>query len=906
MSRRLIIVEDPGEEGVTNLEQGLELLRSQGLKAYPVSSVFATDLLRQASLAVAASEPASPQAEQAAIQTLLGQKTLLEDELRRFRTLIENSGDLMYAIDFGGNLTFVSHNVTSFLGYTAEEMIGQNFLKNIAPSARAAAYDRLMSQLAGTASGPFTTELLTKDGKVVPVEINGRNYYENKLPVLNIGLVRDITQRKAMEAEVLKRNRELTALYSVASVLSRSLDLNELLQESLDRTLEAIGVETGSMLLLNPNGEMRLGAARGVTGEFEILFSPLQNDFKLLRRVMSAGEVIIIEDLSTLKGLDPTKVAASHYNSLVIGPLRAKSRILGGFVLASKGDHHFVADDRELIRSIGNQVGMALEIGQLYAELNNKVAELGQTNNRLEEATRHKSEFLANMSHELRTPLNAIIGFSELLIDQTYGPLNPKQNRYVDNIFNSGKHLLALVNDVLDLAKVEAGKMELQFDELSVREIINDVLNIVAPLAAKKDIALASQLDGPGKGEIKVKADRSRFRQILYNLLSNAIKFTPDGGLVEVHSTVVRRQKADWLELSVVDNGIGIKPEDQSRIFEEFQMADSTLSKRQQGTGLGLALSRRLAEMHGGEIRLKSEVGQGSTFVVAMPLNFVPPEIEPTTPEQITPGSPPSSGPGEEVALIIEDEDQSAELLQLYMEEAGYRVVRCSNGATALQTAREVQPSVITLDIMLPSKNGWDVLQELKNDPATDNIPVMIVSMMDNYDSSFTLGATAWFVKPVRREDLLVKLNELQPATARQRRRQQFEQHRQSGEPLQALVIDDNPDDRELIASVLKQAGMKVETAENGETGWQLVHIHRPDLVVLDLMMPAMNGFQVLKRLRQHLSTLDIPVFIFTAKDLNPTERDQLETAEAVFQKGEFSSQRLLDAVSNLSRKNEE
>ena len=598
----------------------------------------------------------------------------------------------MYALDFGGALTFVSHNVFTFLGYTSEELVGRNFLSLIAPEQRTRTTERFARQMSGAGDGQFVTELLTKDGRAIPVEINGRNYTENDVPVLNIGLVRDISQRKAMEAEVLKRNRELTALYSVASVLSRSLDLNDLLQVCLDRMLEAIGVETGGMLLLNPKGEVSLGAARGMDAEFEALFSPLQNDFKLLRQVMSGGDVIIMEDLSRLKQLDPTRLAHTGYNSLVMGPLQAKSRIMGAFVLASKGGHRFVSADRELILSIGNQVGMALEVGELYATLNAKVDELGRTNQQLEQATRHKSEFLANMSHELRTPLNAIIGFSELLIDQAYGPLNDKQRRYVDNIFSSGKHLLALVNDVLDLAKVEAGKMELQLDQLALRDAINDVLNTVGPLAAKKNIALASQLDKPGSRDIKLRADRGRFRQILYNLLSNAIKFTPEGGLVELRSAIVRRNKSDWLELGVIDNGIGIKPEDQERIFEEFQMVDSTLAKRQQGTGLGLALSRRLAEMHGGEIRVKSEFGKGSTFVIALPLEPLLQEEEPTAlrPAASVKHDLPQR-PDEEVALVIEDDATSAELLQLYMEQAGYRVVRCNNGGEAVETARFVQ-----------------------------------------------------------------------------------------------------------------------------------------------------------------------------------------------------------------------
>lgn len=902
MARRIIIVEDFDESGP--IEEALNTLQNMGLKAYLASSIFATqaEISRTGTTGPLGAAPGEN--EQGVVKTLLLQKILLENELRRYRTLIENSGDTMYAIDFAGNITFLSDNVTKLLGYQSDELVGRNFLTIFPPDLHPQLVARLQAQLAREPQSAFTTQVLTKDGRRIPVEINGRNYYENDLPVLNIGLVRDITRRKAMEAQILKRNRELTALYSVASVLNQSLDLEELLQKSLDQMLEAIGVDTGGMILVDAAGDMKLQAGQGMTSEFGELFNPLQSDLKIIRRVMVQGEVVILEDLTTLPELNQELVKQTGYRSLVMGPLQAKDRILGGFVIAARSQYQFTAADHDLIVSIGNQVGMALQTAELYTELNAKVVELRLANTQLEEATRHKSEFLANMSHELRTPLNAIIGFSELLQDQTFGPLNDKQNRYIENILTSGKHLLALVNDVLDLAKVEAGKMELQLDRLPVQEVVNDVFAIVAPLASKKQISLASSFTGQSDS-LKVTADRGRLKQVLYNLLSNAIKFTPDGGAVEVGSRVFQRGKIDWLELSVKDTGIGIKPEDQERIFEEFQMVDSTLAKRQQGTGLGLALSRRLAQLHGGNIRLESEVGKGSTFSMLMPLE--PIQKTPALAElDIAPafGSliHQPAAPQEKVALVIEDEDNAAELLQLYMEQTGYRVVRCTTGEAAMQMARELQPSVITLDVVLPHKNGWDVLRELKEDPATREIPVLVVSMVDNYDSSFALGAVATFVKPVRKEDLVAKLNEIQRTARDKRRRQHFETHHENGEPLHALVIDDNPNDRELITMVLKAAGMEVATADNGETGWTMARQDPPDLVVLDLMMPGMDGFGVLRRLRQNLATLDIPVFVYTAKELDAAERTELRQAEAVLQKGDFSSQRLLDAVSHLGK----
>ncbi|HEX2914160.1 MAG TPA: response regulator [Chloroflexia bacterium] len=706
-----------------------------------------------------------------------------------------------------------------------------------------------------------------------------------------------------MENQMWRRNRELTALYSVTSVLNQSLDLNTLLQECLDRLLEAVGVETGAMILLDDSGSFRLGASRNMDEEFDALFSPLQIDYKLMHRVMGAGEAVIIEDLGALNQLDQKLIQQTTYHSLVMGPLQAKDRILGGFVLASKGKDQFTSLDTEFVLSIGKQVGMALQLGEVYTELNSTLTEVRTANSQLEMATRHKSEFLANMSHELRTPLNAIIGFSELLQDQTFGPLNDKQLRYVENILNSGKHLLALVNDVLDLSKVEAGKMELQLDRFPPAEIVNDVLQIVAGVAVKKQITLASKASENVTGELKVLGDRGRLKQILYNLFSNAIKFTPEGGAVQISSRITRHDNKDWLELSVEDNGIGIKKDDHERIFEEFQMVDNTLSKRQQGTGLGLALSRRLARLHGGDILVVSEEGKGSTFTLTLPLDEA--ALSALKPEVKSSAEPAGKTRHSQrkMALVIEDEDQAAELLSHYMQQAGYSVTRVSNGEQALQKARELQPSVITLDIILPQKNGWDVLRELKQEPATRDIPVLVVSMVDNCESSFALGAVACFVKPVRKEELLHKLHDLQLKERRQFRQKHRPELRKNGEPLQALVIDDNINDRELIGAVLSSAGLNVRMAENGEAGWTLAQQDPPDLVVLDLMMPGMDGFSVLRRLRQNMTTLDVPVFVYTAKDLDANEKKQLRQAEAVLQKGDFSSQRLLEAVSHLQPK---
>lgn len=898
MARRIIIVEDFNEDAA-ELEEALASLQDRGLKAYFASTTFGLPRQTETFTPSYPHLQTETSVDENAIRRLLQQKTILEDELRKYRTLLENSGDLMYAFDFGGAITYVTSNVKEFLGYTPEEVVGRNFLDFIPVEYHGASIEQFNLVAGSNQRYSFVANLLARSGKRVPVEISSRTLYEDGVPVMHIGLARDITERRRMESEMRKRNRELSALYSVASVLNQSLELETLLQTCLERMMEALDVDTGGMFLVGPKGEFRQWASRGMNDNFRRLLRPFSDDHATLDRVLGKGEIVVLEDLAATPGVDKNLLGQLGFHSLAAGPVLGKKRVLGAFIVARKSANGFSEADQGLILSVGAQVGIAVELADLYTELNTTLNEVRKANARLEEATRHKSEFLANMSHELRTPLNAIIGFSEILQDQAFGPLNEKQTRYVANILSSGKNLLALVNDVLDLSKVEAGKMELALEEFNALDAINEVLNIIAVMAEKKQIGLSLRPYGTLP---KFKADRGKFKQILFNLLSNAVKFTPDGGQVEMQL----REAGNFLEVDVIDSGMGISPADHERIFEEFRMLDSVLTKKQQGTGLGLALSRRLAQLHGGTVQVKSELGQGSIFTLRLPLiplfkyNALP---EDGLEAQLAKAQLAQNGiESEKRALIVEDDDRSAELLQLYMEESGYRVTRTSSGEGVLAQAKALKPSIISLDIILPTKNGWEVLRELKDDPETAEIPVMVVSIMDNRQISFELGAMAYFVKPVRREDLAAKLGELQLNELLQRRRKHREDHFQHGEPLHALVIDDNPNDRELITTTLNAAGLTVATASDGEAGWQMAQHNPPDLVVLDLMMPRLNGFEVLTRLRQNLATLDVPVFVYTAKELDSQERTRLDhDAEAVLQKGDFSRQTLLEAVSRLT-----
>jgi PAS domain S-box-containing protein len=481
-------------------------------------------------------------------------------------------------------------------------------------------------------------------------------------------------------------------------------------------------------------------------------------------------------------------------------------------------------------------------------------------NREVEHATKLKSKFLASMSHELRTPLNAIVGFSGLLADGTAGEMNDKQKRFVSHIKDGAHHLLQLINDILDLSKIEAGQLEIRCEDFQVKDALPEVLSTIRPLAMAKHIQVHHDLSA----SYSIYADRVRFKQILYNLLSNAVKFTPEGGQVSVDCA----QQGELICISVADTGIGIRAEDQELIFEEFRQIEG--DGAHEGTGLGLAITKRLVEQQGGQIWLESEVGKGTRFSFSLPAGA----------SQLH--SPSEPGPRMQTAsaclskmplvLIVDDEIAAREILASYLEPEGFRVEIACSAAEAVVKARELQPDAITLDILMPNSNGFEALLKLKSAPETANIPIIVVSILDQQKMGFALGAADYLIKPVDKGLLLQTIRKYtQPLTMAEN---------------VILVVDDDPLTLDLLETTLHSAGYKTQTALNGTAALDILARTRVNGILLDLVMPEMDGFEVLKHMKHDTALKDIPVIILTAKNLTEEDADLLKRqTQALLQK---------------------
>jgi len=664
------------------------------------------------------------------------------------------------------------------------------------------------------------------------------------LAVRAVDLVRVLESRTG---ELRRKVTQLEALGAVGQAVSSSLNLTEVLNTIITQAVQMSGSDGGSIYEFDEDArEFRVETVCGTSPEaFDALRSAriaLEDTF--IGKAATLGRPLELTDLREAP-LDPhlNALAESGWRSLVAVPMLREGRIVGAMVIRRHTPGRIPLEIYDLLETFASQSALALINAQLYRQLERQSAALAV-------ASQHKSEFLASMSHELRTPLNAIIGFSEVLLERMFGELNERQDDYLRDIWSSGKHLLELLNDILDLSKIEAGQMVLSRSKFAVRESLDYCLSMVRERALQQRVLLSLDVD-PEIGLLD--ADRLRFRQVVLNLLSNAVKFTPEGGRVDVRAFV----RGQDLVVLVADTGVGVQAEDRERIFDSFQQGTHS-SEQVEGTGLGLTLSKRILELHGGRIWVESEAGKGSTFGIALPAGSEEPAMEPAPQAGIT--LDPALGPRPTV-VVVEDDRRSFDLLRVYLEAAGARVVSAGDGEEGLDTVRRLNPAGVVLDILLPGIDGWEVLAQLKADPGTAAIPVIVVSMLDERGRGFALGATEYLVKPVGKEQLLAAL------------------YRAAAMPEQkhmVVAIDDDPLAIELVRASLEPEGWTVLGAATGQEGLALIRERKPSAVLLDLLMPGMDGFEVVEALRADPDTKSVPVVILTSKSMTPQDKERL------------------------------
>jgi PAS domain S-box-containing protein len=728
----------------------------------------------------------------------------------RVRLLLDSTGEGIFGVDLEGCCTFCNTAGLEMLGYNqVNELVGKNMHSLIHHDAQDRPHDReaecLLSNAFRTGLPAYSDDdyFWRADGAGFPVEYRCSPINEGKKIIGSVVTFLDVTRRRNIEDKMRLRDRALRSIAQGIFIVDPS------------RADEPI-------IYVNAAFEQMTGYLHGEVFGHDIRFlEGARTDPEALRTISSAF-VELREVAVELVGY--RKDGTEFWAALSLAPVvDARGRVT-----------HFV--------------GVMTDItARKRAE-----EELKEAKETAEAASRSKSTFLANMSHELRTPLNAIIGYSEMLQEEAAESGQESAASDLKKIESSGKHLLGLINDILDLSKIEAGKMDLFLETFNVREMVRTVISTITPLVDQNGNTL--QVDCPDDlGEMY--ADLTKVRQVLLNVLSNASKFTEHG---QIGLRVYREELEgrDWIAFEVVDSGIGMTPAQIAKLFQPFVQADASTTRKFGGTGLGLSITRRFCQLMGGDIAVGSEPGRGSTFTIKIPTQMTDRANGQAAANRTSPNF--NGGPGS-LVLVIDDDPMVHELLRRTLSKDGFNVICAAGGEEGLRLAREIHPDVITLDVMMPGMDGWEVLSVLKSDPEAADTPVVMVTMIDDKNLGYALGASDYLTKPIDRVRLTAILK---------RYRQKC------GADCIALVVEDDQISRHMVCEILEKDGWTVVEAENGRVALERIRERPPHLIVLDLMMPEMDGFGLTEEIRRNEAWSEIPILVLTAKDL--TEEDRL------------------------------
>jgi len=795
------------------------------------------------------------------------ERFLAEREIQKFKLGIDRSDNAVFITDLEGVIQYANPAFEKVYGFSPEEAIGKTpriFKSGLIPDEQYKHFwETLLS--GGTVSGEITNK--TKDGTLIPIEgTNSPILDESGKTIGFLAVHQDITERKLSEEILKRRNDYLAASSEIGRLVTSTLDLNTIFTRTVNLISERFGFYYAAIYIIEETGfNVVLREAIGEAGEKMKAqrYAVVVGSNSIIGKVAESIEPRLVNDTDIEPLYVPNPFLLDTRAEVAI-PLRIGSRSVGVIDIQSTQAYAFTKDDLSVLQSLADQVAVAIDNARSY-ELSQQLIK------DLREVDQLKSQFLANMSHELRTPLNSIIGFSRVILKGIDGPVSDMQQQDLTAIYNSGQHLLGLINDILDLARIEAGKMELNFEEVHLSEMATSVMSTAKGLVKEKPIQLIQRIPA---NMPSVRGDMMRVRQVLLNLISNASKFTDEGSITV--EAIVQKSPTGKMEalINVIDTGPGISIEDQKKLFQAFSQVDGSATRKSGGSGLGLSICANLVQLHGGRIGIHSGAGTGSTFWFTLPLYYQP---EQEIPE------------GKKVVLAIDDDPQVIGLYERYLNPQGYYVIPLTDPAKAKEQVLKIKPYAITLDIMMPNRDGWSVLTDLKSDPATRDYPVIICSIMEQADKGFSLGAADYLVKPILEEDLVCALDRLN----------------KDGTIHEVLVIDDDPNDLRLIEKILNQHGQyKPILAEGGRKGWETIIKKTPHAIILDLFMPEMDGFTILEKLRENSVLRDIPVLVVSGGGLTNEQQQQLnDFGQRLITKGSLNEDQLIKNIESALKR---
>jgi len=740
-------------------------------------------------------------------------------------------------------------------------------------------------------------------------EITKGGNFQNRITVKSKDEIGELASAFNLMLDNLEKNNKSKQEYSeFITLINQNPTLKEISEAALHKIIKTCGFSVGALFLVEQE-KLTLLSSYGLNdvsaNEKSELFGPVIKNKETIE-INSGSNLPVVRTGSLSLEIKSLFLMPVLYNNKVISVLE-----LGSFdKITSEAKEYLLNIQEQLAIGLTNASALGQlesfvnelkrlndeyqkqneqitkqneKLVELHNELKEKAEELAIQKEKAEESTQMKSQFLANMSHELRTPMNSILGLTELILDS--GSLKGKNKERLEVVLKSGRRLMTLINDILDLSKIEAGKMEIREEPVMLDEIIEDVENAINPLTLNKNIEF--RITKNINTRVRISTDKGRVTQVLINLLGNAVKFT-DEGYVELAVSI---PDDNTLLFNVTDTGIGLSENDQKIIFEEFRQVDGTTTRKYGGTGLGLTICKKIADMLNGNISVKSELGKGSTFSFSVPLKVV--EIRAEKPEDPKVNIETLLKNRKHPILIIDDDPEIRYTIGQYLISRGYEVVYAEDGEQGLKKAIEIQPFAITLDVMLPKKDGWNILKEFKEHPATRDIPVILISVMGDKNLGYGLGAFEYFVKPISSEKLLSAFAKLENLAKKRIEK--------------IVIVDDDEMEYEKFKNAFKNENVKIEYINDSKIAFNRISELQPDLIILDLLMPDIDGISLSHKLKSSKETRHIPIIISTAKDLSDEEKSQLNnTVEEITVKSKGHPLDVLKIVRDRIRMHEE